>query len=447
MLFRSQQAQSGGYQGGFYNPTYNDSMLAWLKRDLQATNKPWKIVFFHKPIFMNWLENQGWDTIMEDYGVQLVLNGHLHYYYAHERNSVTYIIAAGGGAGIGYINAWEWPEYMIGGFRDHHFLQVDVTDSMLQTKAFDNNDVLRHWINVDPTGKATYPPLETVDNFEEYEDDIGIMGAWEYTGRIKGLDKNQISLATDSTKNSKVMKIKMNFSANGTDGYGYTGYPALWNWENYKAIRLWVKSSITGYSDQYVQVRIHEGTTNGKLSEKWKSPQIDLSSLDPNGEYVYLYFDDFTKYADDGGTLVNNKMDLDKIYNFFIIPGFNGTSTAAGTATIFIDDITAVTDSLSTTGESVLPGKFRLYQNYPNPFNPVTTIQYNLPVTGNVQLTVYDISGREITTLVNGQLEAGSHSVKWDGRIRNGEKVASGVYIYRLKMDNYLESKKLLLIK
>ncbi|NOZ74026.1 MAG: hypothetical protein GXO90_01420, partial [FCB group bacterium] len=142
----TQRAQSGGYQNGYYYPTYNDSMLAWLESDLAATSKPWKVVFFHKPIFMNWLEPQGWAQIFEDNGVQLVLNGHLHYYYAHNRNSVTYVIAAGGGGGIGEINWWEWTDYYIGAFRDNHFVQVDVSDTLLNIRVYDDNNVLRHWI-------------------------------------------------------------------------------------------------------------------------------------------------------------------------------------------------------------------------------------------------------------------------------------------------------------
>ncbi|NOZ04505.1 MAG: T9SS type A sorting domain-containing protein [FCB group bacterium] len=441
----AQRAQRGGYQNGYFNETYNDSMLAWLKRDLQGTDKPWKVVFFHKPIFMNWLEPQGWDTILEQNGVQLVLNGHLHYYYAHNRNSVTYIIAATSGGGLGNINWWEWSDYYIGAFSDYNFVQVDVTPAELKVKVFDSNDVLRHWINVDPSGNATYPPLGPVDDFDEYADDSGVQGAWRWIGVVQGvpMDAIQVYLDTDSLKESNVMRVESSFSEDGRDGYAYVGIPGFWNWTDYKAIKLWVKANYTGFPNQYFQVRLHEGSDG----EKWKSPQVSLSNIAPEGEYVYLYFDDFTKYYNGNGSLANNKLDLNAIVNFFIIPGYNGTATDKGTSTIYIDDITVVVDSLSTVTDPALPGKFGLHQNYPNPFNPVTTIQYDIPVTGEVQLTVYDVSGREIATLVNDRVAAGTHTVRWDGRNRDGGKVASGIYIYRLKADNYVQSKKLLLIK
>ena len=442
----AQRAQSGGYQNGYYNPTYNDSMLAWLERDLQQTDKPWKVVFFHKPIFMNWLEPQGWDTILENNDVQLVLNGHLHYYYAHNRNSVTYIIAAGGGAGIGDINWWEWPEYYIGAFRDHHYVQVDVSDSMLNIKVFDDNNVLRHWIDVDPLGNAVYPPTEAVDDFEEYTDDIGLQGAWQWVGIVEDvpMDAIQIYLDTDSLTESKVMRVESSFSIESRDGYGYAGLPAFWDWSGYIAIRLWAKSSLTGYSDQYFQIRLHEGSGG----EKWKSPQVNLNSIAPEGEYINLYFNDFTKYGDGGGnSLINNTIDLNAIVNIFVIPGFNGLATDNGTSTILLDNFTVVYDSLNTDTESTLSGEFMLSQNYPNPFNPVTTIRYNLPKTSNVQLTIYNSIGREVVKLVNKRMDAGSQSVLWNGKDRFGQDVATGVYFYHLKTDDFISTKKLLLIK
>jgi pullulanase/glycogen debranching enzyme len=85
---------------------------------------------------------------------------------------------------------------------------------------------------------------------------------------------------------------------------------------------------------------------------------------------------------------------------------------------------------------------FVLYQNYPNPFNPSTVISYQLPVTSNITLKVYDILGREITTLVNEQKPAGKYELKFDG-----SELASGVYFFSLKTGNYAETKKMLLMK
>jgi len=89
-----------------------------------------------------------------------------------------------------------------------------------------------------------------------------------------------------------------------------------------------------------------------------------------------------------------------------------------------------------------IPQDFVLYQNYPNPFNPSTIIGYQLPVTSNVTLKVYDILGREIATLVNEQKPAGKYELKFDG-----SELASGVYFFTLKTGNYAETKKMILMK
>ncbi len=99
--------------------------------------------------------------------------------------------------------------------------------------------------------------------------------------------------------------------------------------------------------------------------------------------------------------------------------------------------------------EKNIPAKFELYQNYPNPFNPSTTIKYSIPVveTGHApslltSLKVYDVLGREVTTLVNEEKQAGNYQVTFDG-----SKLSSGVYFYHLKAGAYNSTKKLLLVK
>ncbi len=78
------------------------------------------------------------------------------------------------------------------------------------------------------------------------------------------------------------------------------------------------------------------------------------------------------------------------------------------------------------------PKTFSLSQNVPNPFNPSTTIQFSLPQAGPVSLSIYDVNGRRVRTLVDGRADVGRHSVIWDGRDALGREVASGVYLYRL---------------
>jgi uncharacterized delta-60 repeat protein len=97
-----------------------------------------------------------------------------------------------------------------------------------------------------------------------------------------------------------------------------------------------------------------------------------------------------------------------------------------------------------------VPKEFILSQNYPNPFNPVTKIKFDIPLSRGVpvgrgvltQLTIHDLLGREVTTLVNEQLKPGSYEVEWDG-----SNYASGIYFYTLKTDNFSRTKKMILMK
>ena len=98
--------------------------------------------------------------------------------------------------------------------------------------------------------------------------------------------------------------------------------------------------------------------------------------------------------------------------------------------------------SVNSPVEQILPTSLLLYQNYPNPFNPTTTISFQLPSAGHVTLKVFDVLGREVTTLVNEQKPAGSYKVKFDAI-----NLSSGTYFYRLQTNDFTQTKKLILIR
>jgi len=121
-----------------------------------------------------------------------------------------------------------------------------------------------------------------------------------------------------------------------------------------------------------------------------------------------------------------------------------GTMGDVIVAQLGIDDITA---SASPTNVNELPPgisrTFELYQNYPNPFNPSTRINYNLPVTGFVTLKVYDVLGKEVTTLVNNEMKTkGTYSLQF-----NASGLSSGIYFYRLESGTNAQVKRLVIIK
>jgi hypothetical protein len=96
---------------------------------------------------------------------------------------------------------------------------------------------------------------------------------------------------------------------------------------------------------------------------------------------------------------------------------------------------------------AVLPSGYRLDQNFPNPFNPVTQISFSLERAGMVSLKVYNIHGQLLRTLVSLEMQAGVHSIEWDGADADGDPVASGVYFYRLESLDFSDVKKMMLIK
>jgi len=99
----------------------------------------------------------------------------------------------------------------------------------------------------------------------------------------------------------------------------------------------------------------------------------------------------------------------------------------------------------------ITPKNFSLEQNYPNPFNPSTTISYQLPKAGNVTLKVFDVLGREVATLVDEYRNAGSYNVQFTMNnlpaVRQDVQLSSGIYFYQLKTGDFVETKKMLLIK
>ena len=89
-----------------------------------------------------------------------------------------------------------------------------------------------------------------------------------------------------------------------------------------------------------------------------------------------------------------------------------------------------------------IPSEARLYQNYPNPFNPSTTIRFSLLRSGDVSLKVFNVLGEEVAVVLSGHQEVGTHTVRWDGA-----GYPSGLYFYRLRVGDFVETKKLVLIK
>ncbi len=181
---------------------------------------------------------------------------------------------------------------------------------------------------------------------------------------------------------------------------------------------------------------------------------INLTTGEVLGVYVGKHGQDSTRWqAEDDLILTKNKNDLTKLWKLQseFPAGQDHLAPTAGdeyvisTKKPFSQQDVFLFDAAPLTGmqsSSRLPNYFALEQNFPNPFNPQTTIRFRLPVSAKVSLTVFNILGQKVSTLIDRTMPAGQHQVVFDG-----SRLASGVYWYRLKTSRKVETKKMILLK
>ena len=124
----------------------------------------------------------------------------------------------------------------------------------------------------------------------------------------------------------------------------------------------------------------------------------------------------------------------------FVLTGYHDYPPPTGISITKLEKIGSIT-GLKKSSDNITES-FSLSQNFPNPFNPRTTIEFDLPKTGEVSLKIFNILGEEVATLVSDRLSTGSYSYEW-----NASSLASGVYIYRLIAGDLIENKKMVLMK
>ena len=115
---------------------------------------------------------------------------------------------------------------------------------------------------------------------------------------------------------------------------------------------------------------------------------------------------------------------------------------AGGSNSEYSEVISITLEWLDVDGDQ-LPTVYALHQNYPNPFNPVTTLRYDLPEDAMVSITIYDVMGRRVKSLVNTTQVAGYRSVRWDATNSFGEPVSAGMYIYMIQAGQFTNTKKM----
>jgi len=204
------------------------------------------------------------------------------------------------------------------------------------------------------------------------------------------------------------------------------------------------------------QITIDESNMNtGSIAFSWGA------SSDQNGDSLY-YLMRITSAEIGNHDMDTNATSFDLSYTDIIEDMSDNNVTAASLewtvhVTDGIDTVEADNapytmeidgaDALSSYLEGLLPDEFALRQNYPNPFNPVTTLRYDLPENNLVNITIYDMLGRQVKTLINQTQDAGYRSVIWDATNDYGKPVSAGIYLYQIQAGKYLQTKKMVLLK
>jgi hypothetical protein len=126
----------------------------------------------------------------------------------------------------------------------------------------------------------------------------------------------------------------------------------------------------------------------------------------------------------------------------------NGSADAELILTdLVIDDMIYLTEPRRLGGAGSLPTDYALHNNYPNPFNPETVISFSLPEAEHVQIEIINLLGQSIRSLTDRSFDAGTHTVVWDATNNSGDEVASGVYFYKIQAGNFVDTKKMTLMR
>jgi len=111
-------------------------------------------------------------------------------------------------------------------------------------------------------------------------------------------------------------------------------------------------------------------------------------------------------------------------------------------------EITVPTEEMFTLErKAIIPIAYTLHQNYPNPFNPITSLRYDLPEQATVNIIIYDMLGRQVRTLIKQTQDAGFRSVQWNATDSFGNPVSAGMYLYQIRAGEFVQTRKMVLLK
>jgi len=191
------------------------------------------------------------------------------------------------------------------------------------------------------------------------------------------------------------------------------------------------------------------------ISSDWVQRATNVQTATDWGYYGYLWWllDDLgTSYSAQGlgGQVIAVYPEYDLVIGAQSeIDWYNYDDTHVDLLNYRIHDIALMFENLQLNNDNDVqsPSSFKLYSNYPNPFNPVTTLRYDLPEDGLVNITIYDMMGRVVKTLVNSSQIAGYKSIQWNATNDRNELVSAGLYLYTIQAGEFRQTRKMVLLK
>ena len=250
---------------------------------------------------------------------------------------------------------------------------------------------------------------------------------------------------------------------------GIGTWPAIWMLPTDWVYGGWPESGEidimehVGYNPNWIHGTIHTDAYNhmdgtqlgGQIHINDASSNFHIYSIVWSDESIKWYVDDIQFYdfyndqQDDFTTWPFNQ-DFHLILNLAIggtWGGQQGIDDSAFPAQFKIDYVKIYEASQLSSYDRLLPIRYKSYQNYPNPFNPITTLRYNLPGDAMVNITIYDMMGRQVKTIVNGSQTAGHKTIQWNATNDKNRPVSAGLYLYAIQAGEFKQSKKMVLLK
>jgi outer membrane protein assembly factor BamB len=263
-----------------------------------------------------------------------------------------------------------------------------------------------------------------------------IVGLYGFSGAIFSLSGStgaQLWTNSLSTSNGGTVELLDDKDKNGFPDLTFSGPQTAFRLDPKTNTLLWSKGLFSSYIRDAGLLGDVSGDSIGEVLFSTQQPGKVFVLNGTDGEILFEYtFGNTINERADRVAMVNS-VDGNQSNEFIAV-------SRDGRVKFFSGGPNGVIGISGNNGS--IPKSFTLYQNYPNPFNPVTQIKFDVPKVSNVKITIFDVLGREVSILVNGELKAGVYNADW-----NASSFASGIYFYEIKAGDYRDVKKMVLVK